>query len=110
MHIIPAIDIIEGKAVRLTQGDYESKKIYASDPPLELAKQFEDANLRYLHVVDLDGGAKGGKGIVNLKSLERIANNTNLIIDFGGGIKQSKDLEAAFSSGGASKVTCALLQ
>lgn len=102
MHIIPAIDIIDGKAVRLTQGDYESKKIYASDP-LDLAKQFEDANLRYLHVVDLDGAK--GKSIVNLKSLERIASNTNLIIDFGGGIKQSKDLEAAFSSG-ASKVTC----
>lgn len=102
MHIIPAIDIIDGKAVRLTQGDYASKKIYASDP-LDLAKQFEDANLRYLHVVDLDGAK--GKGIVNLKSLERIASNTNLIIDFGGGIKQSEDLEAAFSSG-ASKVTC----
>nr|WP_321305348.1 1-(5-phosphoribosyl)-5-[(5-phosphoribosylamino)methylideneamino]imidazole-4-carboxamide isomerase [uncultured Sphaerochaeta sp.] len=102
MHIIPAIDIIDGKAVRLTQGDYASKKIYASDP-LDLAKQFEDANLRYLHVVDLDGAK--GKGIVNLKSLERIANNTNLIIDFGGGIKRSEDLEAAFSSG-ASKVTC----
>ncbi|MFA6695983.1 MAG: 1-(5-phosphoribosyl)-5-[(5-phosphoribosylamino)methylideneamino]imidazole-4-carboxamide isomerase [Sphaerochaeta sp.] len=102
MHIIPAIDIIDGKAVRLTQGDYESKKIYASDP-LDLAKQFEDANLRYLHVVDLDGAK--GKGIVNLKSLERIASNTNLIIDFGGGIKRSEDLEAAFSSG-ASKVTC----
>ncbi|MGD9926841.1 MAG: 1-(5-phosphoribosyl)-5-[(5-phosphoribosylamino)methylideneamino]imidazole-4-carboxamide isomerase [Sphaerochaeta sp.] len=102
MHIIPAIDIIDGKAVRLTQGDYESKKIYASDP-LDLAKQFEDANLRYLHVVDLDGAK--GKGIVNLKSLERIASNTNLIIDFGGGIKRGEDLEAAFSSG-ASKVTC----
>jgi phosphoribosylformimino-5-aminoimidazole carboxamide ribotide isomerase len=102
MHIIPAIDIIDGKAVRLTQGVYESKKIYASDP-LDLAKQFEDANLRYLHVVDLDGAK--GKGIVNLKSLERIASNTNLIIDFGGGIKRGKDLEAAFSSG-ASKVTC----
>jgi len=102
MHIIPAIDIIDGKAVRLTQGDYASKKIYASDP-LDLAKQFEDANLRYLHVVDLDGAK--GKGIVNLKSLERIASNTNLIIDFGGGIKRSEDLEAAFSSG-ASKVTC----
>lgn len=102
MHIIPAIDIIDGKAVRLTQGDYASKKIYASDP-LDLAKQFEDANLRYLHVVDLDGAK--GKGIVNLKSLERIASNTNLIIDFGGGIKRSEDLEAAFSRG-ASKVTC----
>jgi phosphoribosylformimino-5-aminoimidazole carboxamide ribotide isomerase len=102
MHIIPAIDIIDGKAVRLTQGVYESKKIYASDP-LDLAKQFEDANLRYLHVVDLDGAK--GKGIVNLKSLERIASNTNLIIDFGGGIKRGVDLEAAFSSG-ASKVTC----
>ncbi|MGH0052439.1 MAG: 1-(5-phosphoribosyl)-5-[(5-phosphoribosylamino)methylideneamino]imidazole-4-carboxamide isomerase [Sphaerochaetaceae bacterium] len=102
MHIIPAIDIIEGKVVRLTQGDYRSKKIYASDP-LDLAKQFEDANLRYLHVVDLDGAK--GKGIVNLKTLERIASNTDLIIDFGGGIKKQEDLDAAFSSG-AHKVTC----
>ncbi|MGE4454419.1 MAG: 1-(5-phosphoribosyl)-5-[(5-phosphoribosylamino)methylideneamino]imidazole-4-carboxamide isomerase [Sphaerochaeta sp.] len=102
MHIIPAIDIIEGKAVRLTQGDYGSKKVYASDP-LALAKQFEDANLKYLHLVDLDGAK--GKGIVNLSTLERIATNTNLIIDFGGGIKQREDLQAAFDSG-ASKVTC----
>ncbi len=97
---------MKGKRFALPKEITNPKKIYASDP-LELAKQFEDANLRYLHVVDLDGAK--GKGIVNLKSLERIANNTNLIIDFGGGIKQSKDLEAAFSSG-ASKVTCALLQ
>ncbi len=101
MHIIPAIDIIEGNAVRLTQGRYDSKKIYASDP-LDLAKQFEAHNLKYLHLVDLDGAK--GKGIVNLKTLERLAANTKLIIDFGGGIKKSEDLQAAFDSG-ASKVT-----
>ena len=102
MNLIPAIDIIEGKAVRLSQGDYATKKIYASDP-LDLAKQFEDANLKYLHVVDLEGAK--GEGIVNLATLERLASNTSLIIDFGGGIKKTKDLEAAFDCG-ATKVTC----
>ncbi len=96
MQIIPAIDIIEGKCVRLTQGDYSKKTIYNEDP-LEVAKQFEDAGIRRLHLVDLDG-AKSGM-ITNLKVLERIAENTNLEIDFGGGIKQEKDLESVFNAG-----------
>src|SRR3954452_22021857 len=91
--IIPAIDIIEGKCVRLSQGDYAQKKIY-NEHPLEVAKQFEDAGLKRLHLVDLDG-AKAGK-VKNWKVLETIAGKTNLIIDFGGGIKQEKDVEIVF--------------
>jgi len=102
MDIIPAIDIIGGACVRLSQGDYALKKEYASDP-LEMAKRFEDHGLERLHLVDLEG-AKGGT-IVNLQSLERIASNTRLIIDFGGGIKKSEDLRDAFNAG-ASMVTC----
>lgn len=96
MKIIPAIDIIDGKCVRLSQGDYEQKKIYAADP-LEMAKQFENAGLKYLHVVDLDGAKSDG--IVNWRVLERLANETKLSIDFGGGLKSSKDLEIAFNCG-----------
>jgi len=102
MQLIPAIDIIEGSAVRLSQGLYDSKKVYASDP-LEIAKQFEAANIKRLHLVDLDGAK--GKGIVNLHILERLAAHTSLIIDFGGGIKRTEDLQAAFDAG-ASMVTC----
>ncbi|MFA6681051.1 MAG: 1-(5-phosphoribosyl)-5-[(5-phosphoribosylamino)methylideneamino] imidazole-4-carboxamide isomerase [Sphaerochaeta sp.] len=102
MDIIPAIDIIGGSCVRLSQGDYSLKKEYASDP-LEMAKRFENHGLKRLHLVDLEG-AKGGT-IVNLQSLERIASNTRLIIDFGGGIKKSDDLRDAFNAG-ASMVTC----
>jgi len=102
MDIIPAIDIIGGSCVRLSQGDYALKKEYASDP-LEMAKRFENHGLKRLHLVDLEG-AKGGT-IVNLQSLERIASNTRLIIDFGGGIKKSDDLRDAFNAG-ASMVTC----
>ena len=102
MDIIPAIDIIGGACVRLSQGDYALKKEYASDP-LEMAKRFEDHGLTRLHLVDLEG-AKGGS-IVNLQSLERIAKHTHLIIDFGGGIKKSDDLRDAFNAG-ASMVTC----
>jgi len=102
MDIISAIDIIGGSCVRLSQGDYALKKEYASDP-LEMAKRFEDHGLKRLHLVDLEG-AKGGT-IVNLQSLERIASNTCLIIDFGGGIKKSDDLRDAFNAG-ASMVTC----
>ncbi len=102
MDLIPAIDIIEGKAVRLCQGSYAEKTVYASDP-LEVAKQFADANLKRLHLVDLDGAK--GKGIVNLSVLERIASHTSLIVDFGGGIKKTEDLERAFDAG-ASMVTC----
>ena len=101
MRIIPAIDIIEGKCVRLTKGDYSTKKIY-NEKPLEVAKEFEDAGITYLHVVDLDG-AKAST-IVNYKVLEQIASKTNLNIDFGGGLKSDKDLEIAFNSG-ANQIT-----
>ncbi|MBR8536489.1 1-(5-phosphoribosyl)-5-[(5-phosphoribosylamino)methylideneamino]imidazole-4-carboxamide isomerase [Carboxylicivirga sediminis] len=94
--IIPAIDIIDGKCVRLSQGDYNSKKVYNEDP-LEVAKEFEDHGIKRLHLVDLDG-AKAGR-IINYKVLERIAGKTNLIIDFGGGLKRSQDLHIAFESG-----------
>ncbi|MEM9835649.1 MAG: 1-(5-phosphoribosyl)-5-[(5-phosphoribosylamino)methylideneamino]imidazole-4-carboxamide isomerase [Bacteroidota bacterium] len=96
MHIIPAIDLIDGKCVRLTQGDYDRKKVY-NENPLEVAKQFADAGIRKLHVVDLDG-ARGG-GIVNHKVLEQIAGKTDLEIDWGGGMKSDEDLRIAFESG-----------
>lgn len=96
MHIIPAIDIIEGKCVRLTQGDYTQKKIYNEDP-VEVAKEFEAAGLKRLHLVDLDG-AKASR-IVNHKVLEAIALQTNLWIDFGGGLKSDEDVKIAFESG-----------
>ena len=98
MEIIPAIDIIDGKCVRLTQGDYAQKTIY-NENPLEVAKQFEDAGLKRLHLVDLDG-AKAGT-VQNWKVLQVIAANTSLSIDFGGGIKQDKDLNIVFESGAA---------
>ncbi|MEM7573622.1 MAG: 1-(5-phosphoribosyl)-5-[(5-phosphoribosylamino)methylideneamino]imidazole-4-carboxamide isomerase [Bacteroidota bacterium] len=101
MLIIPAIDIIDGQCVRLTQGDYAQKKVYNEDP-VEVAKAFEAAGLTQLHVVDLDG-ARGG-GIVNYKVLERIASNTQLHIDWGGGMKTDDDLRIAFESG-AQQVT-----
>lgn len=96
MRIIPAIDIIEGKCVRLTKGDYDTKKIY-NENPLEVAKAFEDAGIQYLHLVDLDGAK--AKHIVNYKVLEQIASKTNLKIDFGGGLKANEDLHIAFNSG-----------
>lgn len=96
MRIIPAIDIIDGKCVRLTKGDYSTKKIY-NENPLEVAKEFEAAGIEYLHVVDLDG-AKASQ-IINYKVLEQIASKTTLKIDFGGGLKSDKDLEIAFNSG-----------
>ena len=98
MFIIPAIDIIEGKCVRLTHGDYNQKKVY-NENPLEVAKEFEGAGIERLHLVDLDGAK--AKHIVNWKVLERIATKTNLTIDFGGGIKTDKDAEIAFNSGAA---------
>ncbi len=98
MHIIPAIDIIDGKCVRLTQGDYAQKKVYNEDP-LEVAKAFADAGVTRLHLVDLDGAK--AKHIVNYKVLERIATRTDLHIDFGGGLKQDEDLRIAFESGAA---------
>lgn len=96
IELIPAIDLIEGKCVRLTQGDYATRKIYNEDP-LEVARQFEDAGVRRLHLVDLDG-AKAGR-IVNYKVLEKIATHTGLVIDFGGGLKSDDDLRIAFDCG-----------
>jgi phosphoribosylformimino-5-aminoimidazole carboxamide ribotide isomerase len=96
MQIIPAIDIIEGKCVRLTEGDYTQKKIYNEDP-LEVAKQFEGVGLMRLHLVDLDG-AKAGK-VINWKVLEKIANKTSLVIDFGGGIKTEATLKTVLDTG-----------
>lgn len=96
MRIIPAIDIIEGKCVRLSQGDYNTKKIY-NENPLEVAKEFQDHGVEYLHLVDLDGAKS--KHIVNHKVLEQIAAGTELKIDFGGGLKTDKDLKIAFDSG-----------
>jgi phosphoribosylformimino-5-aminoimidazole carboxamide ribotide isomerase len=98
MQIIPAIDIIDGKCVRLTQGDYSQKKIY-NEHPLEVAKQFEDAGLNRLHLVDLDGAKAGA--IKNWKVLEAIAGKTSLMIDFGGGLKKEKDVKIVFDSGAA---------
>ncbi len=96
IEVIPAIDILHGKCVRLTQGDYASTKIY-NEHPLEVARQFEDAGLKRLHLVDLDG-AKEGR-VKNWNVLETIAAKTNLLIDFGGGIATAKDLQIVFGSG-----------
>lgn len=96
MFVIPAIDIIEGKCVRLTKGDYNQKKVYNEDP-LEVAREFEDIGLTRLHLVDLDG-ARSGR-IINHKVLEKLATRTTLHIDFGGGLKSDEDLKIAFESG-----------
>jgi phosphoribosylformimino-5-aminoimidazole carboxamide ribotide isomerase len=101
MRIIPAIDIIDGKCVRLSKGDYNTKKIY-NENPLEVAKQFEAHGIQYLHLVDLDGAKS--KHIVNHKVLEEIALNTKLKIDFGGGLKTDDDLRIAFECG-ANQIT-----
>lgn len=97
IELIPAIDIIEGKCVRLTQGDYDTKKVYGD--PLEMAQQFEDLGVKRLHVVDLDGAKS--KHVVNLATLKAIATHTKLIVDFGGGIKTDEDLEKAYEAGAA---------
>tara|TARA_B110000967_G_scaffold209069_1_gene263601 strand:- start:24597 stop:25325 length:729 start_codon:yes stop_codon:yes gene_type:complete len=96
MRIIPAIDVIDGKCVRLSKGDYNTKKVY-NEHPLEIAKQFEAHGIEYLHLVDLDG-AKASH-IINHKVLETIASQTNLKIDFGGGLKTDEDVKIAFESG-----------
>ncbi|MCS3869811.1 phosphoribosylformimino-5-aminoimidazole carboxamide ribotide isomerase [Chryseobacterium ginsenosidimutans] len=96
MKIIPAIDIIEGKCVRLSKGDYGTKKIY-NENPVEVAKEFESFGIKFLHLVDLDGAKS--KHIVNQKVLESIAQETSLHIDFGGGLKTLEDIEIAFNSG-----------
>ena len=101
MRIIPAIDIIDGKCVRLSKGDYDTKKIY-NENPLEVAKNFEAHGIQYLHLVDLDGAKS--KHIVNHSILEQIASQTSLQIDFGGGLKTDDDLRIAFESG-ASQIT-----
>jgi len=101
MKIIPAIDIIDGKCVRLSKGNYDTKKIY-NENPLEVAKQFESHGITNLHLVDLDG-AKSGQ-IVNYKILEKISTNTTLKIDFGGGLKTNKDVDIAFECG-ANQIT-----
>ncbi len=98
VNIIPAIDIIDGKCVRLEKGDYSKKKIY-SDDPLEMALTFESWGIKRLHLVDLDGAK--AKTIVNSKVLNRIASQTKLIIDFGGGIRSEKDIRIAFDNGAA---------
>lgn len=101
IEIIPAIDIIEGKCVRLSKGDYEEKTVYSEDPA-EMAKHFADLGLKKLHLVDLDG-ARAAK-VVNLSVLEKISATVNLQIDFGGGLRSDNDLRAVFSAG-ADKVT-----
>jgi len=101
MHIIPAIDIIDGKCVRLTKGDYNQKKEYNSNP-LEVAQEFEQAGLKRLHLVDLDGAK--AKKVVNLDVLKTISNQTNLTIDFGGGVQSTEDINAVFEAG-ANQIT-----
>jgi phosphoribosylformimino-5-aminoimidazole carboxamide ribotide isomerase len=96
VRFIPAIDIIDGKCVRLTQGDYSQKTIY-NENPLEVAKSFEDAGLQYLHLVDLDGAKQ--KKVVNYKVLEQIASQTALNIDFGGGVQSDEDIQRVFDAG-----------
>ena len=96
IELVPAIDIIDGKCVRLSQGDYDTQKVY-NENPLEVAKEFEANGIRRLHVVDLDG-AKSSH-IVNYKVLDKIAGHTSLVIDFGGGIKSDEDLNIAFENG-----------
>lgn len=101
MHIIPAIDIIDGKCVRLTRGDYNQKTKY-NDNPLKVAQEFEEAGIQRLHLVDLDGAK--AKKVVNLDVLKAIAENTNLTIDFGGGVQSTEDLKAVFDAG-ANQIT-----
>ncbi len=96
IEIIPAIDLIDGKCVRLSQGDFSQKKIYRENP-LETAKEFAAAGLKRLHIVDLDGAKNGA--VTNLEVLEKIARNTNLTIDFGGGIKTDEDIQSVFDAG-----------
>ena len=102
IEVIPAVDIIDGQLVRLSQGDYSEKKIYSKDP-VDMARHFEDAGLRRLHVVDLDGALQSH--IVNWRTLEAIASQTNLQIDFGGGVKSDDDVRIAFECG-ADMIVC----
>ncbi|MDP4187852.1 MAG: HisA/HisF-related TIM barrel protein, partial [Bacteroidota bacterium] len=101
MRIVPAIDIIGGKCVRLQKGDYAQKKVY-NENPLEVAKMYEDAGIKYLHLVDLDGAKE--KHVVNLQVLKEITSKTNLLVDFGGGIKSDNDMQLVLDNG-ANQVT-----
>jgi len=101
MRLIPAIDLIDGKCVRLTKGDYSTQKTY-NENPVEVAKEFQDYGIKYLHLVDLDGAKTSD--VVNLKTLEKIANQTDLKIDFGGGIKSNHAIESVFNAG-ANQIT-----
>lgn len=96
IRIIPAIDIIDGNCVRLSEGDFDTKKVYYKDP-LDVAKMFEDNGVKFLHMVDLDGARR--KKIINYKVLERVAGGTSLTIDFGGGVQSDQDINIAFNSG-----------
>jgi phosphoribosylformimino-5-aminoimidazole carboxamide ribotide isomerase len=98
IEIVPAIDVIEGKCVRLTQGNYAQKKVY-NENPVEVAKMFEDAGIQRLHLVDLDGAK--AQHIVNYRTLEKITSKTTLVVDFGGGLKTDDDLRIAFECGAA---------
>ena len=98
IELIPAIDIINGQCVRLTKGDYDQKTVY-NDDPVEVARAFEEMGFKRLHVVDLDGAKS--KHIVNVDVLRRITTETNLIVDFGGGIKTEEDIQTAFDNGAA---------
>ena len=98
IELIPAIDIIEGKCVRLTHGDFALKTVYAEDP-VEVASRFKSVGLRRLHIVDLDGAKRGSPA--NIPTLERIASTTSLMIDFGGGIKTDADVAAVLNAGAA---------
>lgn len=102
LEIIPAIDLMDGKCVRLSQGDYAQRKTYC-DNPIEIAKLFEDSGIRRLHLVDLDGAKQ--KKLVNLSVLEKIASATHLVIDYGGGIQTEEDLKRVFEAG-AAMATC----
>ena len=102
MRIIVAIDILEGKCVRLTKGDFSTKIIYGEDP-VEVARRIEDHGIKYIHVVDLDGAKN--KHVINFRILEKISSKTSLIVDFGGGIRSEDDLRIAFNSG-ACQITC----
>ena len=96
IELIPAIDIIDGKCVRLSQGDYNTQKVY-NENPVEVAKEFEAHGIHRLHIVDLDGAVS--RHVVNYRVLDQIASRTSLVIDFGGGIKTDEDLVIAFDNG-----------
>ena len=96
IELIPAIDIMNGRCVRLTQGDYDAKTVYSSSP-VEMAKTFEAAGIKRLHMVDLDGAKS--RHVVNMETLKSVTSSTDLIVDFGGGIKSDDDIEKAFANG-----------